>query len=124
MTVAALVLASAGLARAADKPDPTGTWKWSVDFKGQMLDFALKLELDGDKLTGTFIGQGGREWRIEDGTYKDGEMSFKVTRGQQGNKFITKYKAKVSGDTIKGKVEFNRDGEAQSRDWEARRDKR
>jgi hypothetical protein len=123
VTVAALVLASAGLARAADKPDPTGTWKWSVTFNDQKRDRALKLELDGDRLTGTFIGQAGREWRIEDGTYKDGEVSFKVMLTLDGDKFVIKYKGRVSGDTIKGKVDVNRNGETQTRDWEAKRDK-
>jgi hypothetical protein len=44
-----------------------------------------------------------------------------VTRERDGNKFITKYKGKVSGDTIKGKSERDRDSETQSRDWEAKR---
>ena len=35
----------------------------------------------------------------------------------------TKYTGKVSGDTIKGKTERERDGQTQSRDWEAKRAK-
>src|SRR5690242_7296585 len=34
--------------------------------------------------------------------------------------FTTKYDGKVTGDTIKGKMEFERDGETRSRDWEAK----
>ena len=65
----------------------------------------------------------GTESKIEDGTYKDGEVAFKVTRERNGQKFVIKYKGKVSGDTIKGKSEFDRDGETMSRDWEAKRAK-
>ena len=53
---AALVLVfltAAALANAADKPDPTGTWKWTVTFGQNSREVTLKLKLDGDKLTGT-----------------------------------------------------------------------
>jgi hypothetical protein len=124
VSAVALVLAFVGLtgmARAEDKPNPSGTWKWTVSFNGQEREFTLKLKADGEKLTGTFVRADGQETDIEDGKYKDGEVSFKVTRERDGNKFVTKYKGKVSGDNIKGKSERERDGETQSRDWEAKR---
>jgi hypothetical protein len=125
LAVAALVVAFAGLvgaARAEDKANPTGTWKWTVNIGGNERELTLKLKLDGDKLTGALV-RGDQETKIEDGKFKDGEVSFKVTRERDGNKFILKYTGKVSGDTIKGKTEFERDGETQSRDWEAKRAK-
>jgi hypothetical protein len=126
LTVVALCLALLGLAtaaRAADKPDPTGTWKWTVSVNGQDREQTLELKLDGDKLTGKMIGRNNRETPIEDGTFKDGELSFKVTRERNGQKFTTKYTGKVDGDAIKGKSEFERDGQTQSRDWDAKRSK-
>jgi hypothetical protein len=125
LTMVALCLALLGLAtaaRAADKPDPTGTWKWTVSINGQDREFTLKLKMDGDKLTGAMV-RNDQETAIEDGTFKDGELSFKVTRERNGQKFTTKYKGKLDGDTIKGKSEFERNGEAQSRDWDAKRSK-
>jgi hypothetical protein len=107
----------------ADDANPTGTWKWSVTFGDQTREFALKLKLDGDKLTGAMTGRNNEETPIEDASYKDGEVSFKVTRERNGNKFVVKYKGKVSADTIKGKSEFERDGQKQERDWEAKREK-
>jgi hypothetical protein len=44
-----------------------------------------------------------------------------VTREFNGNKMVQNYTGKVSADTIKGKIEFERNGEKQSRDWEANR---
>jgi hypothetical protein len=127
LTAAALAVAFVGLvgvARAEDKAGPTGTWKWTVTFNDQELHFTLKLKAEGDKLTGTLSGpREGTESKIEDGTYKDGEVSFKVTRERNGQKFTIKYKGKVSADTIKGKSEFDRNGETMSRDWEAKRAK-
>lgn len=46
-----------------------------------------------------------------------------MTRERNGQKRTTKYNGKVSGDTITGKIEFERNGETQSRDWEAKREK-
>ena len=121
--VALVFVGLTGVARADDKPNPVGTWKWTVNFGGEEREVTLKLKLDGDKLTGAMVGQNGQETAIEDGQFKDGEVSFKVTRERNGNKFTTKYSGKVSGDSIKGKTEFERNGENQSRDWEAKRAK-
>lgn len=122
--VAALaVLGLAGAARADDRPNPAGTWKWKVNFGGQERELTLKLKLEGDKLTGAMIGRDGKEAPIEEAKYKDGEVTFKVTRERDGQKIVIKYAGKVSGDTIKGKTEFERDGQPQSRDWEAKRAK-
>ena len=38
-------------------------------------------------------------------------------------KFVIKYKAKVDGDTMKGTVESERNGEKQKREFEAKREK-
>jgi hypothetical protein len=122
----ALVLAIAGLAgvaRAEDKANPTGTWKWTTNVQGQSRETTLKLKLDGDKLTGAIVGRNNRETAIEDGSFKNGEISFKITRERNGQKMIQKFEGKLSGDTIKGKIEFDRDGQTQSRDWEAKRNK-
>jgi hypothetical protein len=135
-TAAALVLGLVGLTGAglADekKVDPTGTWKWTTDFGGQKREQTLKLKLEGDKLTGTMSGgrggKGGKgtnapDSKIEDASFKDGEIKFTVTRERGGTKTVSKYSGKLSGDTIKGTIESDRGGETQKRDWEAKREK-
>jgi hypothetical protein len=122
--LAVCLLFALGLtASAADKKaDPTGTWKWSFTGQGgQTRETTLKLKLDGDKLTGTISGRGG-ETAIEEAKVKGEEISFQVTREFNGNKVVTKYNGKITGDTIKGKMESQRDGQPQSRDWEAKRE--
>jgi hypothetical protein len=111
------------------KADPTGTWTWSVPGRdgGAAMVSTLKLKAEGEKLTGTLTTpgrQGGqaRDAAIENGKVKGDEVSFSVTREFNNNKRTTKYNGKLSGDTIKGKMEFeNRNGETQTRDWEAKR---
>ena len=118
--VVVAILAMAGAARAAD--DPTGTWKWERKFNDQTFAVSLKLKLEGDKLTGTLTAR-NMDTEIQDGKFKDGDISFTVTRERNGQKFSQKYAGKLSGDTIKGTVEIERNGETMKVDWEAKRDK-
>ena len=105
------------------KADPTGTWKWTVTRNNQSRDVTLKLKLEGDKLSGSMPGRDNTEVAIDDASFKDNEITFSVTREFNGNKFTTKYKGKLDGDTIKGTTESVRDGQTRTRDWEAKRDK-
>jgi hypothetical protein len=121
---ACLILALSLTANAQDKKaDPTGTWKWSyAGQNGAARETTAKLKLEGDKVTGTVSGR-NNDVAITDGTLKGDEISFTVAREFNGNKMTQKYSGKLSGDSIKGKVESKRgDAEAQSRDWEAKRE--
>ncbi|MCX7700085.1 MAG: hypothetical protein N2039_04350 [Gemmataceae bacterium] len=117
--VMVLGLATAGFADS--KNDPTGTWKWEVERQGQRREMTLKLKLEGDKLTGSMPGRQGRETPIEEGTFKDGKVSFTITREMQGNKIVTKYSGTVEGDTLKLKVETERNGQTRTSEIEAKR---
>ena len=87
----------------------------------------LKLKVEGDKVTGKVTSpgrQGGDpvETEIKDGKIKGDEVSFTVTREFNGNTMTQKYNGKVTADAITGKIESERNGQPQSRDWEAKRD--
>ena len=120
LVAVACVLALGAIAKADDKSSPTGTWKYSADVNGTKIDVTIKLKVEGEKVTGSVTAQDS-EVKIEDGTIKDGEISFKAVREVGGNKFEIKYKGKVTGDTFKGKREMERDGTLNSRDFEAKR---
>src|SRR5438105_6514449 len=123
--VLGLLLCGTNAARAADdkKDDPTGTWSWTVKTQnGDEFKITMKLKKEGDKVTGT-VNFRDTDVKIEDGQFKDGTLTFKVSPEFNGNKINVKYNGKVSGDTIKGKSEMERDGQTRSRDWEAKRDK-
>ena len=113
---------------ADNKPaDPTGTWIWSVPARngGPDRTNSLTLKMEGEKLTGklTTPGRDGqvREATVDDGKVTGSEISFSITREFNGNSFTMKYSGKVEPDSITGKVEFDRDGETQSRPWHATR---
>ena len=129
MVAATLVLAVLVTnVQADDKNNPTGTWKWTPAAgggggggkKGTPREMTLKLKLDGDKLTGSMPGRNDTETKIEDGTFKNGEFSFKITRERNGNKTVTTYKGKVDGDTLSGTITR---GEGEPVKFEAKRSK-
>ena len=114
-------------ARAQDKKvDPTGTYTWTMPGRngGPDRTNTLVLKLDGDKLTGklTAPGRGGQTTatEISDGKITGVDVSFCVVRTFNDNTVTNKYSGKFADGVIKGKLEFERNGEAQSRDWEAK----
>ena len=128
---AVVALVSGTQVRAADdkKADPTGTWTWSTPGRngGEPRKSTLKIKSEGDKLVGMLATPGRqgaepRETKVDDLKVKGDEITFNVTREVQNNKFTAKYNGKISGDTIKGKIETERGGQARSNDWEAKRE--
>src|SRR3954466_11513763 len=84
------------------KNNPTGTWKWSFKAqKANTYERSVNLKREGNKLTGTLVGNGG-EAPISAGQIKDSQISFLVARERQGKKIVAKYQGKVEGDSIKG----------------------
>ena len=122
-----LAIAILAIGTAVQAADATGTWGWTRPGRngGPDQKMTLKLKVDGDKLTGTLTSPsrdgGTTDTKIADGKVKGEEVSFTVTREFNGNKMVAKYSGKVSADAIKGKIETERNGETQSRDWEAKR---
>jgi hypothetical protein len=123
----ALVLGAIIQVQADDKKvDPSGTYQWVMPGRngGPDRTNSLALKLEGDTLTGklTSPGRGGQttETTINDAKLTGADVSFTVVRTFNDNTFTNKYSGTITNDAIKGKIEFVRDGEAQSRDWEAK----
>jgi hypothetical protein len=127
MLGAALVLGAIVQVQADDKKvDPTGTYQWTMPGRNGGADRTntLVLKLDGETLTGKLSapGRGGKinETPINDAKLTGSDVSFAVVRTYNDNTFTNKYTGTITNDTIKGKFEFVRDGETQSREWEAK----
>lgn len=98
-----------------------GTWKWAVVTKdGESIDLSLKLKQDGGKLTGVVI-LGDDETAISEGSIKDGQITLKASRVQDGNAQTANFNGKLEGDSIKGKIDSNWSGEQRTYDWNAKR---
>lgn len=126
----AVLLLGAIQSQAEDKKvDPTGTYVWTMPGRngGPDRTNTLSLKLDGDKLTGKISapGRGGAaaDTEIADAKFAGSEVSFTVVRTFNDNSLTNKYTGTVADDAIKGKMEMNRNGDVQSRDWEAKKQK-
>ena len=107
----------------AASPDPNGTWRWTfTTSSGEAFERSVKLKQEGDKLTGFSTWPGGVQVAIQAGKIKGNEISFTLSREQQGLKHVSKYSGKIQGDTITGKIESNLDGEKRDFEWKAKRE--
>jgi len=117
MVAAGLMLIVAAGAWAAT--DVTGKWNWTQRGQnGDEVKVMMDLKQDGEKLTGT-VTRMDMKSEISDGKIKDNDLSFIVVREINGNQFKVNYKGKVEGDTIKGNISINLNGEDRMFDWMA-----
>jgi hypothetical protein len=103
--------------------NPSGTWRWSSPIDNDT-EYVLRLEVQGNRATGTVAGRKGREAPIFDAYFVDGELTFRVSRERNdGERSIWKYSGRVSGDIIRGTMEYDFGNGPRKRDWEAVREK-
>ena len=101
----------------------SGNWNTALILgDGNRIEGTLKLKQDGDKLTGATV-RNENETQIQDGKIAGDEITFQVIRDRDGRKVTAKYKGKITGDTVKGKVESDWSGDWQTLDWEGTRGK-
>lgn len=117
-----VVLAGTGTG-ADDKNTPAGTWKVKAKLGKRDVEQTLKLELKDGKVTGTMSAGKGGDAKIEDGTFKDGTLKFSTTRERGEVKIVTKYEAKITGDTIKGTATTDFNGKEIKGEFEGTREK-
>jgi hypothetical protein len=107
--------------RETAKAAASGNWKTALILAdGNRIEGTLKLKQDGDTLTGVTI-RNENETQILEGQIAGDEITFKVIRDRDGRKVTAKYKGKITGDTVKGKVESDWSGDWQTLDWEGTR---
>src|SRR6266403_1734732 len=82
----ALVLGVCGLAGAADKVEPVGTWKCEYEIGGQKRTSTLTIKKDGDKLAGTMSWPDQKETKLKDVKLKEGDLTFSAVRVFMDNK--------------------------------------
>lgn len=116
------LLALPNLALAQESTDPTGTWRWTVNFGGNESERVLTLALEDGALTGTINGFNDSVTEISDAKYEDGKVTFRVVRNFNGNEFAIDYSGTVSGDTLTGQTRSMFNGEERNWDWTAVRD--
>jgi hypothetical protein len=120
----AVVLGVCGLAGAADKVDPVGTWKCEYKIGDQMRTLELTIKKDGDKLVGTMNWPDQKDERLKDLKLKDGELTFSAVRKFMGTEFPLDFKLTIDGDKLKGTAAVEFGGPKQEYDIEGKREKK
>ena len=120
----ALLLGVCGLAGAADKVEPVGTWKCEYEIGGQQRTSTLTIKKDGDKLAGTMTWPDQKDEPLKDVKLKDGTVTFSNVRKFQGNEIAIDYTLKIDGDTLKGKAAAEFGGQKQEFDMNGKREKK
>ena len=120
----ALVLGICGLAGAADKVDPVGTWKCEYEIGGAKRTSTLTIKMDGDKLAGTMSWPDQKEANLKDLKLKDDDLTFSAVREFMDNKITVEYKFTIDGDKLKGKGAAEFGGKKQEYDVTGKREKK
>ena len=120
----ALILGFGGLAGAADKVDPVGTWKCEYKIGDQKRTCDLTIKKDGDKLAGTMNWPDQKDEKVKDVKLKDGTLMFSAVRKYQGNEFPLDFTLTIDGDTFKGKAAAEFGGKKQEFDITGKREKK
>lgn len=99
----ALVLLASGLAFAADKVEPVGTWKCEYEIGEQKRTSTLTIKKEGDKLTGTMSWADQKDTPLKDLKLKDETLTFSAVRKFMDNEIKVDYKLTIDGEKLKGK---------------------
>ena len=120
----ALVLGVCGLAGAADKVDPVGTWKCEYEIGGQKRTSTLTIKKKGDKLTGTMSWPDQKDANLKDVKLKDSALTFSAVRKFMDNEFPLDFTLTIDGDKFKGKAAAEFGGKKQEFDISGKREKK
>src|SRR6516165_9680744 len=120
----ALVLGLCGLAGAADKVDPVGTWKCEYEISGMKLTAILTIKKDGDKLAGTMSWPDQKDAKLKDVKLKNDTLTFSAVRKFMDQEFPLDFTLKIDGDKFKGKAASEFGGKKQEWDINGKREKK
>jgi hypothetical protein len=106
-----------------------GTWRWTNSLLagfgggrgGRGFETRVALEQEGEKVTGKTVSRFGPPTPITNGSITNGAVYFEIERAFGDAKFVTKFRGKQMGDTIKGTMELETGDDLREGEWEARR---
>jgi hypothetical protein len=121
-TESGTVPAEATAEKKQDAPaDPTGTWIWEYTNDDNTIEFQVKLNWDGKKLTGKYTAF-DETTDIEEPKLEKNQVSFVSTREFNGNEIVARFTGKVEPDDITGTVAVEFGGnDPREFDWHAER---
>jgi hypothetical protein len=113
-----------GLAAAADKVEPVGTWKCEYMIGDMKRTSELTIKKDGDKLVGTMTWPDQKDEKLKEVKLKDDTLTFSAVRKFMDNEIPIDYTLKIDGDKLKGKGAAEFGGNKQEFEIEGKREKK
>lgn len=102
--------------------DVSGTWRYEYELEGQTRKDTLKLTLGKDgQVTGSYVGVSEKPIDITSGKVDGDEVSLELGLTYQSIPVKVKYKGKIKGDDIVGKVVATTGEGDMEFDWAANR---
>lgn len=107
--------------------NPAGTYAWTMaGYNGNLYRTnLLSLRLEGTNLVGKITSPmrdgSTNVTEIAGGRMTGAGIFFYTVRTYKNNPYTNNYSGLLTNDVIKGKIEFQRDGETHSRDWLAKK---
>jgi hypothetical protein len=78
-----------------------GKWKGSIDTQIGVQNYVYEFKVDGRKLTGTAINNGGKAIAVQNGQVNGDTVTFLEVFEYQGMEIPIEYTGKISGDEIR-----------------------
>jgi hypothetical protein len=101
--------------------DVIGTWQFRSETpNGNTRESTLTLSEDGKKLKGALVSERG-ERDVDNIAIENNQLSFEIIFERGGNSFTAAYKGTPRGDSMKGTLEFDVNGESRKTDVEGKR---
>jgi hypothetical protein len=115
----AVWFASSLSALALQKTDVTGAWDLRVEAPEGTATPTMDLVQEGEKITGTYMGQMGKA-RLE-GTVQDDRIQFSLTLRFKDRNYPIAYTGTITGSTMAGTAQFGDSGTGR---WTAQRSRK
>lgn len=120
----ALVLGVCGLANAADKADPVGTWKCEYTIGDMKRTADLTIKKDGNNLVGTMSWPDQKDAKLKDVKLKDDTLTYSAVRKFMDMEIPLDFTLKIDGDKFKGKAATEFGGQKQEFEITGKREKK
>ncbi len=107
--------------RSVQWSDVVGIWKFQIEVgDGQVIEPSVELSKDGDKVKGAYTSRFG-EREAKQIKLEKNRLSFQIAGENEGRSFSVTYDGLPRGDSIRGTIDYDFDGQTGTIDFQGQR---
>jgi rhodanese-related sulfurtransferase len=108
--------------RSTELADVLGKWKFKIETDdGNVLEPSIRFTKEGDKVQGAYVGLRDTQREATNIKVADNKLTFEISGENNGNPFKVVYMGKPRGDSIKGTIDYDFNGNTGTVDFEGKR---